>query len=213
MQALRPVLRRHGVRPFAKQPWGLGMRTQHDNYGPHKEYFQNPSQIPLPDTTPVTQPQAFANAQPQAFVAQPPNPRPQPSKIIRALRSVLWTILFGSLGVAGGTGLITWEYMQPPFAPGSEDEHELLHDIEHTLDTHSLVESLREEGWQEQNWYAGKAHKPFWMSDDHQHRMGLSLVDEKLVGIQGMSLVSGRVGLEKRGSNVLRAEILQTSIQ
>lgn len=58
-----------------------------------------------------------------------------------------WAVLFGTLGVAGGISLLTWDYLQPPFEPGSEEDQELLEEIESIMDTNSLVQGLRDDGW------------------------------------------------------------------
>ena len=107
-------------------------RYQHDL--PHKEYFQNPGQIPLPDATPYSAPPAF------------PSP---PSYVHRAFRSIVWATLFGTLGLASGISLLTWDYLQPPFEPGSEEDQEMVDEIETMMDSHPLVQGLREAGWQE----------------------------------------------------------------
>jgi hypothetical protein len=107
-------------------------RYQHDL--PHKEYFQNPGQIPLPDATPYSAPPAF------------PSP---PSYFRRAFRSILWATLFGTLGLVSGVSLLTWDYLQPPFEPGSEEDQEMVEEIEAMMDSHPLVQGLREGGWEE----------------------------------------------------------------
>lgn len=111
------------------------LRYQHDL--PHKEYFQNPGQTPLPDATPYAPPPAF------------PSP---PSYFRRGLRSVTWATLFGTLGFAGGVGLLTWDYLQPPFELGSEEDQEMLEEIEAMMDNHPLIQGLREEGWTEKTY-------------------------------------------------------------
>jgi len=167
MQLFRAALRRQ-ARWIAIQPTRL-RRAQHDAHGPHKEYFQTPGKTPLPDATPYIPSQAAPVIQGSSG----------PSSIIRAARSVFWASLFSTLGLVAGTALITWEYLQPPFEPGSPEDQELLEEICATLDSHPLIESLQEEKWIEDPNY-----------DDHLVRTGkgLHLVSEKLVGTQGITM-------------------------
>lgn len=53
-----------------------------------------------------------------------------------------------------GVSLLTWDYLQPPFEPGSEEDQEMLEEIEEMMDSHPLVQGLREGGWTE------KMYKP-----------------------------------------------------
>lgn len=48
---------------------------------------------------------------------------------------------------------VTWEYLQPPFPPGSPEEQDLLAEIEAILDEHPLVQDLREQKWVEEDFY------------------------------------------------------------
>jgi hypothetical protein len=118
-----------------RQIWRSLRSIHHQHNLPHKEYFQNPGQTPLPD--------APYNPPPLAAFPSPP------SYFRRALRSITWATLFGTLGVAGGISLLTWDYLQPPFEPGSEEDQELLEEIESIMDTHPLVQGLRDDGWTE----------------------------------------------------------------
>lgn len=145
------------------------LRTQH-NYPPHKEYFQNPGQRPLPDYTPPV-----ASFAPAGFASEP-------SRLRRLLRSTLWTVLFGALGVVTGTGVITWEYLQPLFEPGSTEDNEMMQDVLDMLDSHPLVETLREDKWIEEQFYVQRP--------EHEIAKGLELVKENLVGTRGISIVS-----------------------
>ncbi|EHY56380.1 hypothetical protein ABEF92_006801 [Exophiala dermatitidis] len=169
-------------------------QEQHNYHGPpHKEYFQTPGQMPAPDTTPYIGQGPHSGAYPvppQYTAAGVPIPPPPPaaafptppsgpSLLRRATRSVLWAVLFGVLGAAAGTALITWEYLQPPFEPGSPEEEELNEEIWDTLESHPLVISLREEGWVEEDYYAGKAHGP---------GSGHHLVAETLTGMRGITM-------------------------
>lgn len=188
MQALRrPVLWRQARCTTRITPYWSRRAEQHNYNGPHKEYFQTPGQMPPPDiTAPYTVPPAYTPPQQQPTVI-PPFPPPQPppppaagsSLFRRATRSVLWATLFGVTGVAAGTALITWEYLQPPFERGSPEDEELTAEIEDTLESHPLVEALRDEGWVEENYYAGKSHGP---------GRGQHLVAEKLTGTRGITM-------------------------
>ena len=155
MQALRPVLQRRllsAPRPhfppatLERKPFPLLRRLQHNqnDYGPHKEYFQTPGQTPLPDTTPYD-PREPVQAVPVEAGS---------SHAASAFRGIVWGVLFSLFGVASGTAFITWEYMQPPYEPGSPEELDLLEEIEELLNAHPVVQSLRDEGWTEEDFYA-----------------------------------------------------------
>lgn len=148
-------------------------RWQHENHGPHKEYFQHPSQYPvngLPTTTlQVLQP--TINVPP----VSPPLTRSL-SLIRRTTRASLLTVLFLFAGYSVGTGVITWEYLQPPYEPGSEEHQELLKDIEDLIETHPIVEELRDQGWVEESVRPN--------SGQGQH-----LVHNTLSGIQGIPVM------------------------
>ena len=88
--------------------------------------------------------------------------------------------MFSILGAVAGTTLITWEYLQPPFPPGSEEEQELYEDMLETLDTHPLVEQLRGENWIEENFYN--------MGPRGGSDTGMNLIREKLIGTQGLTI-------------------------
>jgi hypothetical protein len=173
MQAVRPALRRHARALLGRHSFFYA-RAQHGFNGPHKEYFQNPSQLPTPDPTPYTQP---------TIPSQINTPRAGPPLIIRAARSFFWATLFSTLGLIGGTALITWEYLQPPFESGSEEDQELFEEILETLEIHPLVETLREDCWIEDNWYSGKYNGA---------DKGLHLVAEQLSGTQGITMKTFR---------------------
>lgn len=171
MQLFRSALRRQ-ARCITIQPTWYS-RAQHDLHGPHKEYFQRPGQTPVPDAASYIHPQTTA-------VLHGPS---GPPRIVRAARSVFWASLFSTFGLLAGTALITWEYMQPPFEQGSQEDQELFEEIVDTLENHPLVESLREEQWVEDNFYSGRligAGK------------GLHLVAERLSGTQGITMKTFR---------------------
>ncbi|EXJ80568.1 hypothetical protein A1O1_08714 [Capronia coronata CBS 617.96] len=148
--------------------------------------------MPTPDLTTPTTPLPYkpytGGSHPQyippQFPPQPPPPStaipsPGPSLLRRATRSVMWATLFSVVGVAAGTALITWEYLQPPFEPGSPEDEELSAEIVDTLESHPLVEALRDEGWVEENYYTGKLHGP---------GKGQHLVAQKLTGTRGVTM-------------------------
>jgi hypothetical protein len=167
MQALRSVLRRRLPANLQRRS-PLLVRCQ-QNWGPHKEYFQTPGQAPVPDTTPYNPKEPI----------QTHFTRKDRSRSARFGRSVLWTSLFAVLGAVGGTALITWEYLQPPFEPGSEEEKELQSEIDELLESHPLVEDLREQGWIEDNFY------------DERLRYsgeGQNMIHDTLTGTQGITI-------------------------
>lgn len=125
--------------------------------------------MPTPDTTPFTGP----------YVPQINKASSGPSLLMRAARSVGWATLFAIVGVTSGTALITWEYMQPAFEPGSEEEQGLLEEIMEAVETHPLTDALRQANWVEENYYTGRSHGS---------EKGLHLVSEKLSGTRGITM-------------------------
>ncbi|RMZ86090.1 hypothetical protein DV737_g103, partial [Chaetothyriales sp. CBS 132003] len=171
MQALRPVLRRRLPQRLPFQPLAaLGRRPQSSGF-PHKEYFQTPGQSPLPDTSPYN-----ANEPIQSF------PIAERSWLVRGLRSVLWAVLFGTIGAATGAGLITWEYLQPQFEPGSPEDAEIFEEIVDTLNEHPVTEDLRGDGWIEEEFYTPRARRG----------PGVHLVQENLTGPRGLVIKAFR---------------------
>ena len=136
--------------------------------------------MPAPDTTPYTPDQPYV-PKTQA-VPTPPGPTGRPL-FMRFARSVFWALLFSSLGVAAGTGLITWEYLQPQFELGSEMEQELLDEIMDAVQLHPLVDSLLQANWIEDNYYAGHPSPASGLGTK-----GMHLVAEKLQGTQGITM-------------------------
>ncbi|KIW26933.1 uncharacterized protein PV07_06721 [Cladophialophora immunda] len=188
MQALRPVLLRRVQRAVTKDKLSQlsrsgslnSWRAQHDHHGPHKEYFQTPGQMPVPDSTPYTHGQPYI----PSIQNVPPTSRTGGISLLRSFsRSVFWAVLFASLGVTAGTALITWEYLQPPFEPGSPAEQELYDEILDAMELHPLVDSLRQANWIEENYYA--AHSG---AGNELENRGLHLVAETLQGTQGVSV-------------------------
>lgn len=143
-------------------------RLQHG--GPHKEYFQNPSQLP-------------AAALPQYALPPQPTFPTQPSILSRLFRSTIWATLFGVLGVVAGTGAITWEYIQPQFELGSEEELEMLEEIKEMMSTHPLLDALAQDAnWKEQAMYMEDRD---WDRDRDFH----FLSRKTLKGANGISMV------------------------
>jgi hypothetical protein len=64
-----------------------------------------------------------------------------------------WLALFYAIGIAAGSALNTWEYMQPPNEPGSPEEQEILEEIDFMMNHNSVAEELREEGYIEEDFY------------------------------------------------------------
>lgn len=92
----------------------------------------------------------------------------------RALRSIVWVLLFNILGVSSGMALITWQYMQPPYEAGSPEEQEMLEDIEELMNNNPVALDLREQGWVEEDFYQRRPRS--------SSTPGLNLVHEKLRG-------------------------------
>lgn len=117
-------------------------------HGPHKEYFQDPAHFPTAAEiarTPIRQPTVALTA--EQITAQPTRPTFGPSRIVRFLRGTSLSIVFLSLGVLIGTSVVTWDYIQPPFPPGSEEEQDLMDDISHVVGSHPLINDLTQRGW------------------------------------------------------------------
>lgn len=154
----------------------LLLRPQHDNYGPHKEYFQHPSQFPSHAyqlKVPPPEERARTSQQQQRFQTPPHDARAKkPPFIRRLIRSTLVISLSLALGWAAGTAVITWDYIQPPFEPGSEEAEELIEDVATILETCSLVQDLRECGFQEE-----QIHRP--------STTGQNFVTDTLNDVQG----------------------------
>lgn len=126
-----PLLRR--LRLHLLQP----IRLQH--VVPHKEYFQNPGQMPNPE--PVLQ---LGQSIPTPFV--PPR-RPLLRQIWNSVGLAAWSVLFG---FGAGTGLITWAYLQDPFEPGSEDDVNMLEEITELMNEYPIMEGLIDDPeWEE----------------------------------------------------------------
>ncbi|KAL6242593.1 hypothetical protein RBB50_010239 [Rhinocladiella similis] len=125
--------------------------------------------MPAPDTTPYT----------GAYTPQIVKTPTGPSLFWRFARSVFWADLFFTIGAIAGTALISWEYLQPPFESGSEEDQELCEEIQETLEVHPLVEGLREQNWTEENFYPSRSNGAV---------RGEHLVGEKLTGTRGVTM-------------------------
>ena len=157
-------------RPVGRSKLFLSRLRRLQHGGPHKEYFQNPSQFPT-----VAAPQYFVPPQPE-FPAEP-------SLLRRLVRAVLWAGVFGAAGAAAGTSAITWEYLQPPFEVGSEEDLEMFEDIADMVDAHPLLTFLSQTpGWSDQAMHFGDL--------ELQKDRDLHLLSRKtLKGCNGISMV------------------------
>lgn len=156
-----------------------GLRLQHNQYGPHKEYFQHPSQYP-PNFQP--RPDTFETETPQSAITPSQQPQAKKPSLIRvAIRNVFITQLCLLLGFLAGTAVVTWDYIQPPYAPDSEEHQELQEEIEELIETCPISENLRENGWSEEPII--KSRSPAMQISKDQH-----LVDETLSGVQGVTM-------------------------
>lgn len=138
--------------------------------------------MPAPDTTPFSQSQSHPYTPP--VQANPPTIGAGGFLLfVRFTRSISWAILFGMIGAVAGTGLITWEYLQPPFEKNTEMEQDLLDEITDAVEFHPLVDSLRQANWIEADYYAAHPSRT-----DSLGTKGMHLVAEKLVGTQGITM-------------------------
>ncbi|RMZ81452.1 hypothetical protein DV738_g2172, partial [Chaetothyriales sp. CBS 135597] len=149
----------------------VGRRPQSTGF-PHKEYFQTPGQSPLPDTTPYN-----PNEPIQSF------PVAERSWLARGFRSVLWAVLFGAIGIGTGAGLVTWEYLQPQFEPGSPEDAEIFEEIIDTLNEHPVAEDLRADGWIEDEFYTPRFRRS---------GPGSNLIQDNLMGPRGVVIKAFR---------------------
>jgi hypothetical protein len=112
-------------------------RLQHG--GPHKEYFQNPGQ--MPPSEPSLRSDRISPA--PDFLHQ------------KTLRKRLWdatglAALSILLGLGAGSSLITWAYLQGPFQPGTAEETEMLEEITEMINEHPATEvALNGADWEE----------------------------------------------------------------
>lgn len=111
----------------------VAIRLQHDH--PHKEYFQDPVNPSNLDFHP-----------PERIYHPPQSPHP-PTRIsrpiLRIVRSSIWIGVCSFAGLISGGLLASWVYINEPFPPGSEDDTELLDEIEESFETHPTLMNLR----------------------------------------------------------------------
>jgi hypothetical protein len=113
------------------------IRLQHGI--PHKEYFQNPGQMPQSETRLRSGHSTLA----PDFLQQ----------------KTLWRRLWDSTGLAAlstlvgfgaGSSLITWAYLQGPFEPGTAEEAEMLEEITEMMNEYPAMEALlNDPEWEE----------------------------------------------------------------
>lgn len=148
MLPLRPFLRRlPRIHPQTLTPRPhIPLRLQHGSHGPHKEYFQHPSQYPTSLQPAPNTPSSYV---PQSTIAQATAQADGPSPIRRGIRNACLILVFSLLGYATGAAVITWEYVQPPYERGSEEYTELQEEIDEILEEAPICEHLRETKWVE----------------------------------------------------------------
>lgn len=175
------MMRRVCLRHIPRSRLLLPQLARFQHGGPHKEYFQNPSQFPAEAVPPYRPP------------SQPTFPK-EPSILRRVTRSTFWGISFGLLGVLAGAAAITYEYLQPLFEVGSEEELEELEGIKEIMSLHPLLNALGEdENWKEQAMYMEDRD---WDQDKDFH----FLSRKTLKGANGISMVGSALPLHDRSS-------------
>lgn len=113
------------------------IRLQHGI--PHKEYFQNPSQMPLPENVAQTGQDSSASALAHT--------RTLFRRILTTTGLATLSLLFG---LGGGTSLITWAYMQGTFEAGTEEENEMMDEITELMNEYAAMdELLNDPEWEE----------------------------------------------------------------
>lgn len=184
---LRPLLRRPPRLKLNRSHPLLPLRLQHDRHGPHKEYFQHPSQFPTNayqlSVPPPEQRTSTTQEQPSFEIATSPSTSaaiPKRRSLLRRLLSSVSIIGISlTIGWAAGTAVVTWDYIQPPFEPGSEEAKDLIEEVDEMLETCLLVQDLRDAGFQEE-----QMHR---VSSSGQH-----LVTGTLNDVQGFKTKSFR---------------------
>jgi hypothetical protein len=157
------------VKPQLLKSWPrplLLIRLQHA--GPHKEYFQNLDQMPLPESG------THASKSPAApdFLHKTSASR----RLLNTAGLGLWSLL---VGFGAGSTLITWAYLQGPFAAGSEEENDMLEEITEMLNDHPSMDVLLNDAeWEE------LPVAPRMLSGDAGK--GLSFVTGTLTGSKGI---------------------------
>ena len=78
---------------------------------------------------------------------------------------------------------MTWDYLQPPFELGSEEELEMLDEIDELLSTHPLVDALaQDDNWKEQQMYMADRG---WAKNEDFHFLSRNTLN----GSNGISMV------------------------
>lgn len=177
MLNLRPLLRQ--IRRPSNQTLHVRARLQHGSSGPHKEYFQTPAQAQRLVRDFGYRPEHVQQAL-QASQSE------QPSLFRRFLRGTSLFTAFLLVGWFAGQALITWEYYQPHYEVGSEEDQEFLEEINETLLASPLVHSLIEDGW--------------LPSDELRYEVeegGRHLLHDTLSGVKGVTMRYFRHPTEK----------------
>lgn len=84
------------------------------------------------------------------------------------------------MGAAVGSAIVTWDYLQPPFEPGSEDYQELKEEIEEIIETCPMTENLRDNGWFEEPIIQKRSPV--------EGAAGRHFVEDTLSGVQGVTM-------------------------
>ena len=113
------------------------IRLQHGI--PHKEYFQNPSQMPMAETVAQREQHASASALTHT--------RPLFRRIWTTAVLATLSLLFG---FGAGTSLVTWAYLQGTFEAGTEEESEMMDEITELMNEYPVMdELLNDPEWEE----------------------------------------------------------------
>lgn len=116
------------------------VRLQHNST--HKEYFQDPQNIParqsIRSSSPVVPRSSAANASQSAPFPTQPN-----FTFSRLARSTAWVVTSTLLGVVSAGLLISFAYVNEPFTPGSDADTAMLEEIEDLFETNDALMNLR----------------------------------------------------------------------
>ncbi|KAL9625040.1 MAG: hypothetical protein Q9160_000769 [Pyrenula sp. 1 TL-2023] len=108
----------------------------------HKEYFQDPQNIParqpFQSSPPVAPRSSAANASQSSPFPTQPN-----VTFSRVARSTAWVLTSALLGVFSAGLLLSWAYVNEPFAPGSDADTAMLEEIEDLFETNNALMNLR----------------------------------------------------------------------
>lgn len=95
----------------------------------------------------MPQPETATRSYPFNAAPDFPTQTPLTWRLWNATGLALWSLLFG-FGV--GTGVVTWAYLQGPFAAGSEEEREMLEEITEMMNEYPAMEVLlNDPEWEE----------------------------------------------------------------